>query len=139
MVPVVYGSESQERSASPSARPSTEAGQLHPVATPERRQRAQGRLGRVAALGVVLKEAFDLGHAAIAEVLSTPESAVEVALHRGRRHLVSEREGARRPPRVSRELVDRFVAQAKRVSFRELDHRVRAEGVDGSGLGSRSA
>lgn len=59
---------------------------------------------------VVLKEAFDLGHAEIAEVLSTSESAVKVALHRGRRRLASEREGARRPPRVSRELVDRFVA-----------------------------
>ena len=39
---------------------------------------------------VVLKEAFDLGHAEIAEVLSTSEGAVKVALHRGRRRLADE-------------------------------------------------
>lgn len=65
---------------------------------------------------VVLKEAFDLSHAQIADVLSTSEGAVKVALHRGRSRLASEPEGARRHPRVSRELVDRFVE-----AFRAFD------------------
>jgi RNA polymerase sigma-70 factor (ECF subfamily) len=65
---------------------------------------------------VVLKEAFDLSHAEIAEVLSTTEGAVKVALHRGRQRLadeerpLDERRPARRRPRVSAELLDRFVA-----------------------------
>lgn len=58
---------------------------------------------------VVLKEGFDLGHAEIAEVLSTSEGAVKVALHRGRRRLAGEATESARRPRVSSQLLDRLV------------------------------
>ena len=58
---------------------------------------------------VVLKDAFDLSHAEIAEVLSTSEGAAKVALHRGRRRLASEESPRARRPRASSELLDRFV------------------------------
>jgi len=59
---------------------------------------------------VVLKEAFDLSHAEIAETLSTSEGAVKVALHRGRERLRRERSESPRRRRVSPELLARFVA-----------------------------
>jgi RNA polymerase sigma-70 factor (ECF subfamily) len=59
---------------------------------------------------LVLKEAFDLPHAEIAAVLSTSEGAVKVALHRGRRRLAGEPHAPERRPRVSTELLERFVA-----------------------------
>lgn len=60
-------------------------------------------------VAVVLKDAFDLSHEQIAELLGSTPGAVRVALSRGRSRLQS-RVGARdRPPRVSRALVERFV------------------------------
>lgn len=63
---------------------------------------------------VVLKEGFDLSHRAIAEILTTSEGAVKVALHRGRKHLEALRELPSAEPRVSTELVDRFVDAFRR-------------------------
>jgi RNA polymerase sigma-70 factor (ECF subfamily) len=57
----------------------------------------------------VLKESFDLSHLEIANIISSSEGAVKIALHRARRRLAEETPPRRGGPRVSRELVDRFV------------------------------
>ena len=72
-------------------------------------ERTLGVLSPRERVAVVLKDAFGLSHAEIAEVISSSEGAVKVALHRGRRRLAEERERPARRPRVSRDLVDRFV------------------------------
>jgi len=63
---------------------------------------------------VVLKDAFDMSHAQIAETLSTSEGAVKVALHRGRRRLAAATPAAARPARIAPELLDRFVDAIRR-------------------------
>lgn len=60
-------------------------------------------------VALVLKESFDLSHAEIARIVSSSEGAVKVALHRGRRRLADVEATPCVGPRVSRELVDRFV------------------------------
>jgi RNA polymerase sigma-70 factor (ECF subfamily) len=85
-----------------------------PSARSELRDAAETLLGSLTPrerAAVVLKDAFDLSHAQIAELLSTTAGAVKVALHRGRRRLAEERAESVAPatPRVSRALVDRFV------------------------------
>lgn len=91
----------------------------------ELREAAETLFGTLAPrerVAVVLKEAFDLSHAQVAEVLSSTEGAVRVALHRGRAHLADQRSSSRRPARVSRALVERFVE-----AFRSHDlERVKA-------------
>ena len=72
-------------------------------------ERALGVLSPRERVAVVLKDAFGLSHAEIADVISSSEGAVKVALHRGRRRLAEDRARPARRPRVSRELVDRFV------------------------------
>jgi RNA polymerase sigma-70 factor (ECF subfamily) len=60
---------------------------------------------------VVLKDAFDMSLAEIADILRTTVGAVKAALHRGRGRLAEPEGGAAsRRPRPSLALVDRFVA-----------------------------
>jgi len=69
-----------------------------------------GRLTARERAAVVLKEACDLSHREIADLLSTSEGAVKVALHRARKRLATPPTAMRAAaPRVSRQLVDRFV------------------------------
>jgi RNA polymerase sigma-70 factor (ECF subfamily) len=58
---------------------------------------------------LVLKDAFDFELAEIAEMLGTTTGAVKSALHRARSRLAVS-QAAKTAPRVSRALVDRFVA-----------------------------
>jgi RNA polymerase sigma-70 factor (ECF subfamily) len=85
-------------------------GSPDPVAVREAAGAAFERLPARERAAVVLKDVFDLGHAEIAELLSTSEGAVRVALHRGRRRLAGDESPKARRPRVSSELLDRFVA-----------------------------
>ena len=63
---------------------------------------------------LVLKELCGFSHRDVAELLSSTESAVKTALHRGRRRLAAHRDNPpqqpERAPRASRDLVERFVA-----------------------------
>jgi RNA polymerase sigma-70 factor, ECF subfamily len=86
-------------------RPREDAAAVPAAASPPEPRRAREAAGTILALlapqeraAVVLKDAFDLSLAEIAETLSTTEGAVKAALHRGRGKLSAPELPEREPP-----------------------------------------
>jgi len=84
-------------------------------------ERLLQRLSPQERAAVVLKDAFDMSLAEIADVLRTTVGAVKAALHRGRGRLHEPEGGAAsRRPRPSLALLDRFVALYQAADVRGL-------------------